>query len=96
MGTPEFSLPALSVLTKKKFNIIKVYTQPPRKSRRGLKLNASSVEEFCKKNKISFYNPTSLNNEKELKIFKDLSPDIVVVVAYGLLIPKNFLNLAKF
>ena len=96
MGTPEFSVPTLDALIENKFNIICAYTQCPKKSKRGQKVNPSSVEEFCKKNKINFKNPTNLNNEKEFKIFKELFPDIVVVVAYGQLIPKNFLNIAKF
>ena len=57
MGTPEFSVPTLDILIKNKFNILKVYTQPPKKSKRGQKVNSTPVEEFCKKNKINFRNP---------------------------------------
>ena len=96
MGTPEFSLPTLEALIKNKFNVVSVYTQPPKKSKRGQKINVSPIEEFSKKNKINFKNPINLNSDEELKIFKELSPDIVVVVAYGQIIPKNFLNIAKF
>ena len=93
MGTSEFSLPTLELLINNKFNILSVYTQPPTKSNRGQKINASPVEEFSKKNKINFKNPINLNDEDELKIFKELSPDIVVVVAYGQIIPKNFFGI---
>ena len=96
MGTPEFSVPTLDALIKNKFNIVRVYTQPPKKSKRGHKINPSPIEEFCKKNKINFKNPINLNSDEELKIFKELSPDIVVVVAYGQIISKIFLNIAKF
>ena len=82
MGTPKFSVPTLEALIEKKFNILTSYTQPPKKSNRGQKINPSPNEKFCKKNNISFKNPISLNNEKELKIFEKLSPDIVIVVAY--------------
>jgi len=95
MGTPEFSVPTLDELKKNNFNILKVYTQPPKKSKRGQKINSSDVEKFCQKNKINFNNPTNINSEEEFKIFKELSPDIVVVVAYGQIIPKKFLSLAK-
>ena len=95
MGTPEFSVPTLDILIKKKFNILKVYTQPPKKSKRGQKVNSTPIEEFCKKNKINFRNPSSLDEDEELENFKKLSPDIVVVVAYGQIIPKFFLNIAK-
>ena len=53
MGTSEFSVPTLEALIKNKFNIIKVYTQPPKKSRRGQKINPSTIEEFSKKNKLN-------------------------------------------
>jgi len=96
MGTPSFSVPALDLLFKKKFNIIKVYTQPPKKSKRGQKVNPSDIEKFCVKNKINFSSPENLNNEQEMKKFKKLNVDLVVVVAYGQIIPKNFLSLAKF
>ena len=96
MGTPEFSVPALQAIIKNKFEIVKVYTQPPKKSKRGQKVNISPVEKFAKKNKINFGNPIDLSNDIEFKIFKDLSPDLVIVVAYGQIIPKNFLNIPKF
>jgi len=96
MGTPEFAVPTLDILIKKKFNILKVYTQPPKKSKRGQKINSSPIENFCKKNKINFGNPASLDNEDEFNIFKKLLPDIVIVVAYGQIIPKNFLTKTKF
>jgi len=96
MGTSEFSVPILEILIKNKFSIVTVYTQPPKKSKRGQKINPSPIEEFSKKNKINIRNPINLNNDKEFKIFKELSPDIVIVVAYGQIIPKNFLNIAKF
>ena len=96
MGTPEFSVPTLHTLIKNKFNVFKAYTQPPKKSKRGQKVNPSPIEEFCKKNKISFSNPPNLNSEEELKIFKKLSPDIVIVVAYGQIIPKSFLDVVEF
>ncbi len=96
MGTPEFSVPSLDFLLKNNFNIITTYTQPPKKSKRGQKVNSSAIEEFCKKNKINFKHPSSLNNEEEFNNFKKLAPDMVIVVAYGKIIPKSFLKIAKF
>ena len=96
MGTPEFSVPTLDTLIKNKFNILTAYTQPPKRSKRGQKVNPSAIEEFCKKNKINFRNPLSLNSKEEFENFRKLSPDVVVVVAYGKIIPKIFLNIAKF
>ena len=96
MGTPEFSVPSLDAIIKNKFNIAQVYTQPPKKSKRGQKINPSPVEEFSKKNKLNCRSPLNLNTDKEYEIFKKLSSDIVIVVAYGQIIPKNFLKIPKF
>jgi methionyl-tRNA formyltransferase len=96
MGTPEFSVPTLGELIKNKFNILSVYTQPPQRSKRGQKINVSPVQEFSTKNKLYLRSPENLNSDEEYKIFKKLSADLVIVVAYGKLIPKNFLNITKF
>ena len=96
MGTPEFSIPSLEMLVKRNFNILSVYTQPPKKSKRGQKINISPVEKFSINNKLNLRNPENLNTNSELKHFQELSPDIVIVVAYGQIIPDTFLSLPKF
>ena len=96
MGTPEFSVPTLDALIKNKFDILSCYTQPPKKSKRGQRMNPSPIEEFCKKKKISIKNPNDLNKKEEFEFFRELSPYIAIVVAYVKLIPKNFLNIPKF
>jgi len=53
MGTPEFSIPSLEELIRNKFNILAVYTQSPKKSKRGQKINVSPIEEFSKNNKLN-------------------------------------------
>jgi len=57
MGTPEFSVPTLEALIKNKFNILSVYTQPPKKSKRGQKINMSAVQEFAKKINLTYGPP---------------------------------------
>ena len=96
MGTPEFSVPALEIIIKNKLSILNVYTQPPAKSNRGQKIKPSCIQQFCNENKIDSRCPKSLNTGEEYEYFKKLSPDCAIVVAYGKLIPKNFLNLTKF
>ncbi len=96
MGTPKFSIPALEELIKNKFNILAVYTQPPKKSKRGQKINVSPVEEFSKNKKLNIKNSNNLNNNDDYKVFKKFSPDLVIVVAYGQVIPKIYLETAKF
>ena len=65
MGTPEFSVPALEALINNKFEIINIYTQPPKKSKRGQKINISPVQKFSEKNNLPVRNPENLNNDKE-------------------------------
>ena len=61
MGTPKFSVPALEELIKNKFSILSVYTQPPKRSKRGQKINVSPIQEFSKNNKL--IPPYALKNE---------------------------------
>ena len=96
MGTPKFSVPTLRKLTDNKFRILTVYTQPPTKSNRGQKIRPSHIQEFCNANKLDVKCPENLNTDEEYDYFKKLSADLAIVVAYGKLIPKNFLNLTKF
>jgi len=96
MGTPNFAIPTLNILIKNKINITKVYTRPPQKSKRGQKINPSPIEQFCKRNEIDVHNPVTLNNKNELNYFKNILADVVVVVAYGQIIPKDILDIPKF
>jgi methionyl-tRNA formyltransferase len=95
MGTPEFSIPSLKALEKSSYKICCVYTQPPKKSNRGHKLTSSPVEKKAKDLNLNIRHPSSLRTDVELNFFKDLNPDIVVVVAYGQIIPKEFLDIPK-
>ena len=95
MGTPEFSVPAIAALINNKFKILSIYTQHPSKSKRGQKINVSSVQKFSEKNNLPVRNPENLNNDGEYNFIKNLSADIAVVVAYGKLIPKNILKTTK-
>ena len=95
MGTPEFSVPSLEVLEKSSYKISCVYTQPPKESNRGYKLNSSPVQKIAENFNLVVRSPSSLKSDEELNYFKALNPDIVVIVAYGQLIPKNFLNIPK-
>jgi methionyl-tRNA formyltransferase len=95
MGTPDFAVPALKELLKEKLNIVYVYTQPPKKSNRGLKIEKTAVHLEAEKNNLRVHHPNSLKNQGELDFFKNINPDLVVVVAYGQIIPENFLNLPK-
>ena len=93
MGTPEFAVPILKSLYESKHNILEVYTQPPKKRDRGQKLNLSSIHTFSKKNNIKVRYPEKIDTKEEYERLKKLKPDVVVVVAYGKIIPQLFLDI---
>tara|TARA_B100000035_G_C20995532_1_gene552288 strand:+ start:347 stop:1267 length:921 start_codon:yes stop_codon:yes gene_type:complete len=93
MGTPDFAVPILKSIFYSKHKILEVYTQPPKKQSRGQKVQNSPIHKISEKFNISVRCPVSLNTKEELDHLKDLRPDIAIVVAYGKIIPSNFLNL---
>ena len=95
MGTPEFSVPTLESLVNSNNQILAVYSQPASKANRGQKIIPSKVETFAKELSLNLRTPENLNNDKEYNYLKELNPDIVIVIAYGKIIPKKFLNLSK-
>ena len=95
MGTPEFSVPILESIVKSSYKVSCVYTQASKKSNRGQKLNVSPVYKKAESLKLTIRNPKNLNSEKEFEFIKKLNPDIVIVVAYGQLISKKFLDIPK-
>ncbi len=95
MGTPEFSVPTLESLVNSDHQILSVYSQPARKAKRGQKLNSSSVEIYAKAKSLSIRTPSNLDTDEEYNFLKKIEPDFVIVVAYGKIIPKRFLNLSK-
>jgi len=96
MGTPIFAVPILKSLYQNGYPISVVYTQPPQKSKRGQKINKSSIQGISETLNINFRSPTNLkDNNEEYKFLKELNADLAVVVAYGQIIPKEFLKLTK-
>ena len=96
MGTPMFSVPILKSLYIGGFSIKCVYTQPSQKSHRGQKINKSPVQIISETLNINFRSPQSLkNNIEEYNFFKSIDADVAIVVAYGQIIPKEFLSLTK-
>lgn len=91
-GTPEFSAVALKALFDSPHEIIAIYTQPDRPAGRGRKLTASPVKELALQHNIPVYQPLTLRDETEQKKLAELNADVMVVVAYGLILPKAVLN----
>ena len=96
MGTPLFAVPILKSLYQNGYSISVVYTQPPQKSHRGQKINKSPIQGISETLNIDFRCPLSLkNNNEEYEFLKKMEADLSIVVAYGQIIPKEFLNLTK-
>lgn len=97
MGTPEFARESLKGLYEAGFNIVGCFTNPDKPSGRGMKLKASAVKEYATQNGIPVYQPKKLrNNEEILEILNELNPDIIAVVAYGKILPKEIIDLPKY
>jgi len=96
MGTSYFAVPILKSLYQNGYPISAVYTQPPKKSNRGQKLNKSPINLFSENISLEVRTPQTLKNNKEEELYlSDLKPDIIVVVSYGQIIPINLLNIPK-
>lgn len=93
MGTPEFSVPILTAIIGHGYEVVAVYTQPPRPAgRRGLELTKSPVHEKAEQFGIPVFTPKSLRNAEEQDVFASLEADVAIVVAYGLLLPQAILD----
>ena len=96
MGTPLFAVPILKSLYQYGYPISLVYTQPPQRSQRGQKINKSPVQGISETLNLDFRTPQTLkDNIEEYNFLKELNADLAIVVAYGQIIPKNFLGLTK-
>ena len=95
MGTPDFAVPSLKLLANN-HNILCAFSQPARPNGRGMKIKDSPVEKAAKDLNIQTLTPSSLKNDDVFSNFKELNPDIVVVVAYGLILPEKYLKIPKF
>jgi len=91
-GTPDFSAVALQALLESEHDVIAVYTQPDRPAGRGRKLKASPVKALAQENNIPVYQPVSLREQEAQQELSALNADIMIVVAYGLILPKEILE----
>ena len=96
MGTSKFAVPILDKISESKLNISVVYTQPPKKSNRGMKVQKTPIQVKSEFLGLPIRTPTSLkNNIDEYNFIKKLKPTIVIVISYGQIIPKEFLELSE-
>jgi len=105
-GTPEFAAAALNGIIEAGYDVVGVLTQPDRRAGRGMQLQASPVKELAEKKNIPVFQPVSLNTQstdldkrndakRALEELDQIKFDVVVVVAYGLILPKEFLQMAR-
>lgn len=95
-GTPDFAAQHLQALLDSEHNVIAVYTQPDKPAGRGKKLQASPVKQLAEQHQIPVYQPKSLRKEEAQAELKALNADVMVVVAYGLILPQAVLEAPKY
>lgn len=100
MGTPDFSVPCLKALIESGENVCAVFTQPDKPKGRGMKMLPTPVKEVALTHNIPVYQPKSLKSgedaDKAREILTELSPELIVVVAYGKILPTYILELPKY
>ena len=96
MGTPDFAAKSLKFLIDSKYDICAVFTQPDKPKGRGYKLTPSEVKKLALENDIEVFQPAKLKTGEAFDIIKELNPDIIVVVAYGKILPKEIIEFPKY
>lgn len=94
-GTPEFSVPVLDALLRSRHRVLAAYTQPDRPAGRGRQLSASAVKQFAVEHDLPVEQPSTLKDPSALERLASWSADVMVVVAYGLLLPAAALQIPK-
>ncbi len=93
MGTPEFAVPSLKALIEAGYPVVGVYTQPDKPKGRGYKLLPTPVKEVALQNDIPVFQPAALKTPEVQAKIRELAPDLIVVVAYGKILPKAVLDI---
>lgn len=96
MGTPDFAVKPLEALIHNNYEVVGVFTQPDKPVGRKAILTPPPVKVVAESNNIPVFQPDSLKNGEGVKILEELKPDVVIVVAYGKILPKDFLEFAKY
>ena len=96
MGTPDFAKESLEAVYKAKYEILAVVTNPDRPKGRGMKMMKSPVKEFAEEKELPIYQPLKVKkNEEFIEELKRLKPDVICVVAYGKILPKEVLEIPR-
>ena len=95
MGTPDFAVPSLKKIHKE-YHVLSVYTQPPKKSGRGLRTKLNPIHEISNDYNLPVKTPQNFKSFDIIKEIKNLRPDFIIVVAYGIILPKTVLDIPNF
>lgn len=96
MGTPDFAVPPLAALVKAGYEVTAVITQPDKPKGRGKTLLPTPVKEEAMKHGITVYQPQKVRDPEFVEVLKNLAPDMIVVAAFGQIIPKEILDMPKY
>jgi methionyl-tRNA formyltransferase len=96
MGSPAFALPALQSLMSNQYDLAAVYTQPDKRTGRGQQLMPCPVKQFAVENGLRVIQPETFKNPDEVSVLAGLRPDIIIVAAYGQILPDSVLHLPKY
>ena len=96
MGTPDFAAASLQKLIDEKYDIAAVFTQPDKPRNRGMSLFFSPVKELALQNGLDVYQPTKLRDGSFTELLRSLKPDVLVVVAYGRILPEDALSVPTY
>jgi methionyl-tRNA formyltransferase len=96
MGTPDFAVPILEAILKEKYQVVAVFTQPPRPMGRGYKITQSPVHKFAEEHNLPIFTPESLRMEDIQNTWRKLDLDVAIVAAYGLILPKAVLEAPRW
>ncbi len=94
-GTPEFGIPALNALLSSAHTITAIYSQPDRPAGRGCRLQASPVKQWALEQNIPVFQPVNFKDPEAIEALRALKPDVMVVIAYGLILPQSVLDIPK-
>jgi methionyl-tRNA formyltransferase len=95
MGTPDFAVPSFDILNKN-HDIIGAFTKVDKPNSRGKKVRFVPVKQYALDNEIEVYQPNSVKTEETLDLIRDLNPDLIVVVAYGKILPKELIDIPRY
>ncbi len=97
MGTPDFAVESLKKIYENGHNVLAVVSQPDRPSGRGMKLKPTPVKEYAESKSLKIYQPEKVRKNIDfIELLKSLKPDVIVVVAYGQILPEEILNIPKY